>query len=168
MSLAPIPASMDRMEQLADPSLAPLQYMFTKPLPDATNEDACLEYAAEISAYMGGSADHKVSEEIGTVIELRHVFAHKARVRNVDDHGDWDGTYNETDRLVLIDNDGESYECQSDGVIGSILAIFQLPGIGSPQTWKKPLRVVVKQVAVRDKWRTFKIQVLPPPKKTSK
>ena len=139
-----------------------LQYVYTKPLPDEADEDATLEYAAEVSGFLAGNADYKVGDCIGTVINARHFFMHRATVRETDDEGNWTGEYKETERVVIVEEDGTSYECQSDGVVASLMAIFQLPGIGLPTKWKKPLRMAIRQVTVRDKWRTFKLQVLGP------
>ena len=167
---APSPASLSNLDtmsaMLQGVASAPLQYVYSKPAPDPTDEDATLEYAAEISGFLAGDADYKASDALGLVINLVHVFLHPAIVRETDDDGNWTGGYKSTERIVLIDDQGATYECQSDGLFQSLLAIFQLPGIGTPNLWKKPLRVTIKQVSVRDKWRTFKLQVLGPSQET--
>ena len=49
-------------------------------------------------------------------------------------------------RIVLIDDKGESYQCVSNGVWGSLKKMFAV--YGAP-TYEEPINVVVKQVKVK-------------------
>ena len=59
---------------------------------------------------------------------------------------DEDGTVEQAPRIVLIDDKGESYQCVSNGVWGSLKKMFAV--YGAP-TYEEPINVVVKQVKVK-------------------
>ncbi len=155
------PAKRTGVEQLAQAAAGDFtSYFCSLPEPDATDRQAVLKYAAQMTHFMS-AGDYRISDVIGQEIALRHVFAHRVRVRNVDEESG-EVTYVPADRVVLVDDDGETYQGVSDGIVQSLLAIFAMPGIGHPATWTEPLPVVVKQTSVRNQWRTFRIVVADP------
>lgn len=135
-----------------------LQY-FSIPSPDPKDRNACLVYAAQVSGLMS-SADHRIAEMIGgDVIQLRHVFAHRVDVRQEEPDEYGKPVYFPADRVVLIEADGTTYEGTSVGAIKSLATLFQLPGIGKPETWTEPLPVRIKQIEGKNNRRTFSIEV---------
>ncbi len=132
-------------------------YYTSLPAPNPEDRHDVLRYAHNISRFMG-QANYRLSETIGQVILLTDVFAHRVRVRQeVDGHD----VYVPAERIVLVDSDSETYEGVSDGVFRSLYFIMSMPGIGQPP-WSEPLPVVVKQIAVRNTFRTFRIEVAAP------
>lgn len=148
------------------------EYVYTIPAPqrsafktEGEYEDACLDYAAQVSSFLAGQADYKAGESVGEVIEARHFFAHPTTIHETDADGNETGEMIASQRIVIIDAEGKTYECQSQGILQSLLAIWQLPGIGTPDKWKRPLRMTIRQIEFKGRGgarRMFKLQVLAP------
>lgn len=132
-----------------------LQYAYTKPAPDRADRAAYLAYAGDVTRLMS-KADSKVSDCIGEIINLRHVFAHPVRINmGKDDLGN--PVYLDAIRTVLLDEDGYTYECVSEGMVAGLGTIIQL--FGDPASWDGPIPVVVKQVNTTNGFRTFNLVV---------
>lgn len=129
-------------------------YAYTRPYPDINDFEACMAYAAKISAFES-KADERIADVIGETIYLSHVFVHEVRLQDDDE----EGGYKRALRVVLEDEDGRTYEGVTDGILDSLRTLFSLPGIGHPSTWKRPIPVKVTQVATAGGRRVFKLTV---------
>lgn len=58
------------------------------------------------------------------------------------------GEVNDCPRIVLIDDNGMSYQAVSLGIFSALSKLFQLFGM---PTWEEPLPVIVKQVSKGDR-----------------
>lgn len=85
------------------------------------------------------SPKHRISDLIGQVIEVVHVFCEVVKCTNEET-----GEVSMCPRTVLIDKNGESYQAVSLGVFGALKKILQIKG--DPSTWKKPCKLKVMQV----------------------
>ena len=85
-------------------------------------------------------AAHKIDDFINKQIALKDLFVEIIEI------ADEDGTVEQAPRIVLIDDKGESYQCVSNGVWGSLKKMFAV--YGAP-TYEEPINVVVKQVKVK-------------------
>ena len=85
------------------------------------------------------SPKHRISDMIGQVIEVVHVFCEVVKCTNEET-----GEVSMCPRTVLIDKNGESYQAVSLGVFGALKKIFQIKG--APSTWTKPCKLKVMQV----------------------
>ena len=164
-----VPASSEvtsAIEMLTNPAAFARTLYFSKPAPVAPSKDASaaeheayqearLAYAADV-LHMQGKADHKAATATNERINLVHVLAHSATVRN-EDTETGEVRYVPVDRVVLMDDEGRTYECVSGGLMQSLLILFQL--LGSPDTWRKPVPIKIVSVDVRNKWRTLKIEI---------
>lgn len=83
---------------------------------------------------------HKIDDFINKQIALKDLFVEIIEI------ADEDGTVEQAPRIVLIDDKGESYQCVSNGVWGSLKKMFAV--YGAP-TYEEPINVVVKQVKVK-------------------
>jgi hypothetical protein len=79
-----------------------------------------------------------VSESLGTVINLRNIIVQAVTVNDAATGSPVDAV-----RIVLIDENGSSYACVSDGVMNSLRDIFAI--MGDPSTWSEALPVAVKE-----------------------
>lgn len=136
-----------------------LAYEYTKPEPDPADRDAYLAYAAEVTALMS-KADARISEVLGETIKLRHAFAHRVRIKQGVDQETGEIRYLEAVRTVLVDEDGVSYECVSEGALQGLSVLFQL--FGHPANWRFAVPVQVKQIDTKAGFRTFSVIVAAP------
>lgn len=148
------------IEAIADPSGAPLQVAYTEPSPDREEEpERYRKWVAKVMHYIS-DADFKITDVINEVIELRHVLAYPGVVRDEESAKNGGPLYRRIDRLVLIDAHGQSYDCSSEVMLNSVVALFQL--LGHPSTWEKPVPVIIRQPQVRDTWRALRLEVYDP------
>lgn len=82
---------------------------------------------------------HRLTDFINKTITLRHVFCEIVNVYNENT-----GERDLCPRIVLIDTKGEGYQCVSLCVFSALKKIFSVKG--SPDTWKKPVNLEVKQI----------------------
>ena len=151
-----------RISGLVDAAGNPLNHYFRwmghkVPDPATATRAQILEWASTMSNMTAG-ADYKCAEQLGTPIDLVAVFAHPVTFRK-EDKETGEVEWVEGIRTVLLDRDGTTYDTTADGIVDSLRLIFGLPGIGSPESWQMPLPIKIKQVSVRNVWRTFKILV---------
>lgn len=101
------------------------------------------------------SPDKRVSDCIGETISLRNIVAHPIQL--VDENS---GELVETMRMVLIDEDGTSYEAVSTGIVNAVSRILQI--FGQPDTWTAPIKVKPVQKGTRNgnnKVTTLKVEM---------
>lgn len=84
---------------------------------------------------------HKIDDYINKEIALKDVFVEIIELANENT-----GDLEQAPRIVLIDDKGESYQCVSTGIFGSLKKLMAI--FGEP-TWEEPIHVVVKQVKVK-------------------
>lgn len=89
------------------------------------------------------SPDKRVSDCIGETINLANIVAHPIQL--VDENS---GELVETMRMVLIAEDGTSYEAVSTGIVNAVARILQI--FGQPQTWSGPIKVKPVQKSTRN------------------
>lgn len=85
---------------------------------------------------------HKVADFINKKIMVKDVYAETLEL--VDDET---GELTKAPRIVLIDDNGEAYECVSVGMFSSLKKLVAV--FGDP-TWNEPLPIVVKQEKVKN------------------
>ena len=85
---------------------------------------------------------HKVNDFINKKILLKDVYAETLELCNAET-----GESEKAPRIVLIDENGEAYECVSVGMFSSLKKLIAT--FGEP-TWEDPIPVVVKQEKVKN------------------
>lgn len=85
---------------------------------------------------------YKVNDFINKKIMLKDVYAETLELCNAET-----GEYEKAPRIVLIDENGEAYECVSVGMFSSLKKLIAT--FGEP-TWEDPIPVVVKQEKVKN------------------
>lgn len=91
--------------------------------------------------------DKILKDCVNEVIELKDLYIEVVELTNEDT-----GEVQSAPRIVLFDKDGVSYQCVSLGIYNCLRKLFMV--FGSIETWKKPLKVKVKQVSKKAN-RTF-------------
>lgn len=85
------------------------------------------------------SPDAKLSDMINMVIEVKDVYVEIVKLTDQNT-----GEEINAPRIVLIDNEGKSYQCVSVGIFKCLAKIFNL--FGTPDKWDSHLSLKVKQV----------------------
>lgn len=101
------------------------------------------------------SPDKRISDCIGEVISLANIVAHPIQL--VDENS---GELVETMRMVLVDDQGTSYEAVSTGIVNAVARILQI--FGQPDTWTAPIKVKPVQKGTRNgnnKVTTLKVEM---------
>lgn len=83
--------------------------------------------------------EKRLADCINMQINVVHIYAEI--VQCVDDET---GEVSSAPRIVFIDDKGTAYQCVSLGIFSAVKKIIKI--IGEPVTWKKPLKVEVKQI----------------------
>lgn len=81
----------------------------------------------------------QLKDMVNMDLDVRHVYAET--VEFVDKA---DGTVTPGVRMVIIDDNGESYQTCAQGVFSSLQKMFSI--YGEPNSWKSPIKVKVKQL----------------------
>lgn len=81
---------------------------------------------------------NRLGDCINTVISVRHVFCEIVECTNREN-----GTVTKCPRVVLIGENGESYQAVSIGIFSALKKIFAIKG--EPSNWKKPVHLKVLQ-----------------------
>ena len=93
----------------------------------------------------------RIADCINMTISVRHVFCEIVECTNRDT-----GAVTKCPRVVLIGDDGESYQAVSIGIFSALKKIFAIKG--EPSTWKKPVRLkVIQQTRGERKILTFEM-----------
>lgn len=86
--------------------------------------------------------DYMLSDMIGKVIPVKHIFAEEVELTNEDT-----GEVSNVPRIVLIDDKNKSYGCVSVGIFNSIRRLFAT--FGMPAEWEKPIPVLISQRKIK-------------------
>lgn len=95
------------------------------------------------------SPDGRVSDLINKVIRVRDIYCETVVLTEKNDAGkpmtDENGVVKERTmpRIVLITDDGKSYQCVSVGIYSAVKKLIMLFG---PPTWEEPIELEIKQV----------------------
>lgn len=84
---------------------------------------------------------HKLKDNVNTRILMRDVVVELAVVNNED------GEQVPAPRVVIIDDDGDSYASVSVGLYNSLKRLFAL--FGTPDMWDAPLPIIPKLVSTK-------------------
>lgn len=88
------------------------------------------------------NAAESLSEHIGEEIPIRHVYVDVIQCEN-----EKTGEKENCPRIVLIAQDGQTFQAVSRGIFGSLKRIFQM--FGTPDTWDFALIVKPRRVKTR-------------------
>lgn len=137
---------------LPDNDGAPLSYVasFPKPAPDASLAEK-IQHAEKVMPLMS-KADYRVSESRDDKINMVHFLVHPVHMIDRET-----GEVNGGDRIVILDNEGASYECVSTGVFDSLRLLMAL--LGHPSTWTEPVPVTFREIETGNKRRMYKLEV---------
>lgn len=147
----------DNIDALAHPDRYPDSVYCSLAKPASTAPLAVRMEYAKMVMRLTNKADFRASESFNEKILLTQVLAHKVTKREVDeDTGEVH--YIPLDRIVLLDNEGRTFEAVSAGLMQSVRMIFQL--LGQPDTWTEPIPVTIRSIPVRGgEWHTFKLDI---------
>ena len=82
--------------------------------------------------------DHRISDMINQVISVKDVFAEMIEIAHEET-----GELEVVPRVVLIDEEGKSYQSVSNGIFGAmkkLIAVFGAP------TWETPIKIKIVQI----------------------
>lgn len=82
---------------------------------------------------------NKVKDCIGETINLKHVYVEAVHLTNKET-----GEVQAAPRIVLIDENLNSFQCVSIGIYSAIKKIFGI--YGTPDKWEKPLPIKIKLI----------------------
>lgn len=82
---------------------------------------------------------NRVKDHIGEIINLKHVYVEAVQLQNKET-----GEVNVCPRVVLIDENNDSFQSVSIGVYSAIRKIFGI--YGTPEKWTKPLPIKIKLI----------------------
>lgn len=93
----------------------------------------------------------RIADCINMTISVRHVFCEIVDCLNRET-----GAVTKCPRVVLIGDNGESYQAVSIGIFSALKKIFAIKG--EPSTWKKPVHLkVIQQTRGERKMLTFEM-----------
>lgn len=90
------------------------------------------------------SPTHKLSDAINKEIKVKHIYIETVDMHITDDDGNQTADFKPMARMILIDENGESYSTSSTGVINSMRRIVGM--YGDPNNWEKPISIKPKLV----------------------
>lgn len=114
---------------IADLTTAQSQFCSLTP---KTDKDRALLFKAM------NNPDHRLGDFINTTINVKDVYVEVVNCTNQET-----GDISQCPRVVLIDENGEGYQCVSLGIFSALKKLFQI--YGTP-TWSKPIPLLVKQI----------------------
>ena len=88
--------------------------------------------------------EERIGDCINKVLNVRHIYCEIVTCINRET-----GESNLCPRVVLIDDNGKGYQAVSLGVFSALKKIFSIKG--NPATWKKPVKLEVKQITKGDR-----------------
>ena len=88
--------------------------------------------------------EKRIADCVNMTIEVKHVF-----VEVVTCHNERTGEETVCPRTVLINSKGEGYVAVSLGIFSALKKIFKIKG--TPDTWKKPVKLQVQQISKGDR-----------------
>ena len=84
-----------------------------------------------------------LKDMIGKTINVKDVIAQNVRLEDMNKPGE----FNDSVRVVLIDDEGKAYGTVSTGIMNSLTNMFAI--MGKPDTWDAPLPMKVNSKAGR-------------------
>lgn len=84
---------------------------------------------------------NRLKDNVNVPIKLKHIYVEVVNLENRET-----GATMPAPRIVLIDEEMNSYACVSRGVYNAIRKIIGI--YGTPDTWTKPLEIVPKLISV--------------------
>lgn len=132
-----VPAVMDEDERFIMDLTAERKVQFCSMIPKNEDEEIVLFNAMN-------NPGERIGDCINKVLNVRHVYCEVVTCINRET-----GESNLCPRVVLIDDKGKGYQAVSLGVFSAIKKIFSIKG--SPATWKKPVKLEVKQITKGDR-----------------
>lgn len=88
--------------------------------------------------------EKRIGDCINMTIEVKHVYCEVVTCQNRET-----GEESTCPRIVLIDKDGIGYQAVSMGVFSALKKVMSIKG--NPATWKKPVKLQVKQISKGDR-----------------
>lgn len=88
--------------------------------------------------------EKRIGDCINMTIEVKHVYCEVVTCQNRET-----GEESTCPRIVLIDKDGIGYQAVSMGVFSALKKVMNIKG--NPATWKKPVKLQVKQISKGDR-----------------
>lgn len=88
--------------------------------------------------------DESLSDHINEIVTIRHIFIQPVELPNQET-----GEGQVCPRIVLISDDGTTYVTISKGVYNSLKSLCAI--IGTPETWKAPVKVKVIQRTIKER-----------------
>ena len=88
--------------------------------------------------------EKRIGDCINMTIEVKHVYCEVVTCVNRES-----GEESTCPRIVLIDKDGIGYQAVSMGVFSALKKVMSIKG--NPATWKKPVKLQVKQISKGDR-----------------
>lgn len=101
---------------------------------------------------MMNEPDETIGDNIGKVINLRHVFMETIMLTNEET-----GELEAAPRTILIDENGKSYSATSSGIKNSLEKLFKV--FGTPDEWNEALPVEFIQKNVNSR-RIYKLKAV--------
>ena len=98
------------------------------------------------------SPDHKLSDFVGKKLNIKDISIE--RVENMNDET---GDMVANDRVVLIDENGESYTCVSSGIYS---AIKKLVAVFGEPTWEPALPVEIQNLSTKKGRKTMTLKAI--------
>lgn len=97
--------------------------------------------------------DQRLKEHINEVIRLKDIFVEVVYCTNEET-----GVVSPAPRIVLIDDNGVSYQCVSKGIFGAVKKLFAV--YGEPQNWADPIPVKIKQIILSKDKNVLSLEVV--------
>lgn len=119
-------------------------------LKSETFEDKQLLYNAQ------NNPDKSLADFINEVIMLKNVYVEQIQMEE-EVNGIGTGKFMTLPRIVLIDDEGTSYQAVSMGIFQCLAKIFNL--FGQPQSWGEGLPLKVKQVKTRKGYSALTLEI---------
>lgn len=88
--------------------------------------------------------DERLSDHINEIVTIRHIFIQPIELPNQET-----GEVQISPRIVLISDDGTTYATISKGIYNSLKNLCTI--IGTPETWKAPVKVKVIQRTIKER-----------------
>lgn len=132
-----VPAVMDEDERFIMDLTAERKVQFCSMVPKNEDEEIVLFNAMN-------NPEERIGDCINKVLNVRHVYCEVVTCINRET-----GESNLCPRVVLIDDKGKGYQAVSLGVFSALKKIFSIKG--NPATWKKPVKLEVKQITKGDR-----------------
>lgn len=88
--------------------------------------------------------DERLSDHINEIVTIRHIFIQPIELPDQET-----GEVQISPRIVLISDDGTTYATISKGIYNSLKNLCTI--IGTPETWKAPVKVKVIQRTIKER-----------------